>query len=369
MGRVDPMFGGRRSVVLVTFSVAAALALTGIVSAVVSRAGPSSVTASGVPTQVRRSVVWYGTPAAAPRSLHIESTSLNAPSPDEFQISYTNGNFTLVYQRSAGGPVTSQYTLSVRGLAEWNDTAGDGIFEDGAIVAYTSLGTGGFGRYPIQHTETNTTDGIAVNTFRIPSNKGDITLNLTIADGFVSLPSGQTLTPMEAKLTFAITHDMTQPGTRLALDIGLSTDQNVTSGNWSWDDLNEFSSDDRAVNVTNRQGSISSSAFFAWSNSATVNGVVGRVIPMGPRHNDTTGDYDLFLSYPKDASGSLHVDILHDPTMGVVSAAYDSIVHAGPGSPLQFGGDSLVYVASLAGIAAFVAVTALLVARRRRKGL
>ncbi|HYM40528.1 MAG TPA: hypothetical protein VEY12_10400 [Thermoplasmata archaeon] len=320
-----------------------------------------------MPTDVRRSVVWYGVPEGEPRSLHIESASVNAPSPDEYQISYANGSLTLVYQRVAGGPVSSQYTLAIRGLLEWNDTSGDGILEDGSVVAYTPLGPSAFGHYPISHTETSTPAGVNVNSFEIPSNNGEITLSLTIADGFVALPSGQTLTPMEAKLTFVINHEMTSPATRLSLQVGLSTSQRVALNNRSWDDLNDFSSEDRAVNVTSPTGSPPSSAFFAWSNFATVNGVNGTVTPMGPTFNETTGDYNLYLSYPKALSSSLRVQIVHDPTMGIVSAAYDSIIHPAQGSPLQFGGDSVVYSASLAGIAAVVAGTALLVNRRRRK--
>ncbi len=360
------MSARRRSAAFVALSLAAALTLTAVtVAAPGSHPSGTVFATSSPPVNVRRNVTWYGVPIAAPRNLHIESQSIGAAAPDEFQISYADGNFTLVYQRAAGGPITSQYTLSVRGLLEWNESQAEGRPQDGG-VAYSSLGAGAFGKNPIEHTSAVAAGGVQMDSFLILSNRGDVAINLTIADGFVTLPSRQTLTPMEAKLSFEINHTMTTPGTRLALHLGLSTNQKLTLENRSWDDLNDFSSDDRAVNVTS-EGATPSSAFFAWSNSATVNGEVGSVTPSGPAYNDTSGDYDLFLSYAHPSSGSLQLHIVHDPTIGVVSAAYASLLHPGPGSPLPFQSDAAAYAISLAAIAAFVAGTALLVRRRQRK--
>lgn len=360
------MSARRPSNVLITLSLAAALALTALtLVSPGARSSPVSP-ANGLPTDTRRNVTWYGIPITTPRSLHIESQSIGAVTPDEFQITYADGNFTLVYQRVAGGPITSQYTLSVKGLLEWNESQAEGWPQDGA-VAYTDLGAGAFGRFPIQHTAWAGPNGVQLDSFLVASNKGDLTLNLTIADGFVSLPSKQILTPMEAKLSLEINHTMTVPGTRLALHIGLTTTQKITLQNQSWDDVNEFSSDDRAVNVTNQGDAASSSAFFAWSNNATVNNEVGRVVPSGPAQNGTQGDYDLYLSYPKPSSGSLQLSIVHDPTIGVVSEAYLNSLRPTPESPLPFRSDALVYAISLAAIAAVVAATALLVRRRDRK--
>ncbi len=358
----------RRSVVLLSLSLAAALALTAVgVGMTSSRAASSASGVGSASSGVWRSVVWYGVPQSSPRTFHIESTSVNAPSPDEFQITYTSGNFTLVYQRTAGGPITTQYTLTPRAVVEWNDTQANGQIEDGSIVATTGLGPNDFGRYAIQHFQGTQPDGVTTDSFLIVSNQRDVTFNLTIADGFVNLPSGKTLTPMEAKMSVYIDHNMTAANTRLSLQLGISTDQTVLPQNKSWDEEHDFSTDDSSVNVTNDNPSASSSAFFAWSNTATVNGVSGRVIASGPMPNETTGEQDLFLSYPKSLTSATHLTIVHDPTMGVISAAYDSTIHPGPGPVLPFQGDASVYAISLIAIAAFVAGTAILVSRRRPK--
>ncbi len=356
-----------RPAVLMAFSLAAAMGLAGLGAASqVVPASHSAVSTASVPTDVRRNVVWYGVPQAAPRTIHIESTSVNAPSPDEYQITYSAGNFTVVYQRAAGGPITTQYTLSIEGLVEWNDTSGDGQYEPGNDVAYTPLGGNAFGGAPITHSHENVSNGVGVDTFGIASKQGGVTLNLTIADGFVQLPSGQSLTPMEAKLTLEINHTMTSPGTRLSLQISMTTYQKVMLQNQSWDDQNEFSSDDHALNVTNDVQGASSSAFFAWSNTASVNGEPGQVIPTLSA-NETTGNYDLYLTYPA-VTNTLQLQITHDPTLGVVSAAYLSTVHPGPASPTQFAGDAVVYAVSLVAIALLVVGSVLLVSRRRRQG-
>ncbi len=361
---------GRHSVLLLSLCLAASLSLAGFAAASAGTlSSPPAASTSSTPAAAHRNVVWYGVPQASPRNLHIESTSVDTPVQDEFQITYGGGNFTLVYQRTAGGPITTQYTMTPWGLVEWNDTSGDGLFEDGVpIAAYTPLGPAAFGRWPIQHNETTMPGGVHMNSFLIESNKGDLTLNLTIADGFVRLPSGQNLTPMEAKLTFEVNHTMVQSDTRLSLQITISTDQKVALNNQSWDDQYEFSSDDRAINVTNNAGATASSAFFAWSNSASVNGVRGTVVPAGPFDNQTAGSYDLYLTYPRQIDGQLNLSIVHDPTIGVVSAAYLSSLHPGPGPVFPYQGDAILYAVSLASIAVLVAGTAILVRRRRRAG-
>lgn len=360
---------GRRFAVLLSVAVAASVALAGFAAASLrTPSGNPALADTSAPSGLHRNVVWYGVPQLSPRSIHIESTSVDTPVQDEFQITYADGNFTLVYQRAAGGPITTQYTMNVAGLVEWNDTSGDGQFGDGsAVVAYTPLGPGAFGRYPVQHAETVLSDGVSVNSFRMVSNHGDVALNLTIANGFVKLPSGQNLTPMEAKLTLLLNHTMKEAGTRLSLQVMISTNQRIALENRSWDDQNDFTTDDRAINVTNDASASTSSAFFAWSNSAAVDNVTGPVVPTGPTANETfPGSYDLYLTYPQPAAGQLQLSIVHDPTMGVVSAAYLSSLHPGPGPALPFQGDAVLYGASLAGIAVLIAGTAFLVRRRRR---
>lgn len=356
---------GRHSALLLTMAVAATLATAGFV---VAAAGPQPVPAALDGTAAHRNVVWFGVPQAAPRSFHIESTSVGTPVQDEFQITYADGNFTLAYQRVAGGPITTQYTMTPWGLLEWNDTAGEGQFGDGAgIVAYTQLGPPAFGRFPVLHTNMTTADGVAVDSFLVQSNKGDVSLNLTIADGFVHLPSGQNLTPMEAKLTLEVNHTMTRSDTRLSLQIAITTDQKVSLENQSWDDVYDFSSDDRALNVSSDSAVNPSAAFFAWSNTASVNGVLGPVVP-SVQTNETSGSHDLYLTYPQQAPGQLQLQIIHDPTIGVVSAAYLSSLHPPPPPPLGFAADAVVYAVSLAGIAVLVAGSVYLVRRRRRAG-
>ncbi len=322
-------------------------------------------TSSSVPSTARRSVqVWL--PGPQPHEFGINSVSIGAPVTDEFQITYRQGTFTLDYERVAGGPVTSSYSVTLQGLAEWHNS-GDGEFSPGEVVAYTPLGPAAFGNRTVLHTES-TVSGVVVDTFQIESNDGSVGMTLTISQGFVSAGSGW-LTPMEAELNLAINHMMSESDTLLALQVGISTPQGLRMQNQSWDDQHDFAQNERSINVTNDSVSALSSTFFAWSNQATVNGQVGAVLASGPLLNETTGGYDVYLTYPRFnlASGSNEMDVEHDPTMGVVSAAYASLpqgpVPTGPGIQA----DVAVYAVSLVAVAALVGGTAYLQHRRRRK--
>ena len=323
-----------------------------------------------VADQARRSVVWIDYPANSPAAFRIDSASVNAPVQDDFQITYNHGSFSLDYEQKAGGPVTSQFTVTVAGLVEWVPS-GDGQFSDGTVIAYTSLGASAFGKVPIVHNQTTAPDGVVVHAFLVQSNTMDITVNLTISEGFVTLPSGSTLTPMEAELTFQLNHLMNRTGTRLSLQLSLTSTtpgQQFILANRSWDDEHAFSQDERAVNVTNDSGSIPSSAWFAWSNHAEVNGQSSPVDVAGPEVNETTGGYDLYLSYPRVVAGTNpdQMDIVHDPSLGVVSAAYQSILEH-PSTPTGIQPDIPLYAATMAAMAALVAGTVLLARRQRRE--
>ncbi len=367
------MLRARRSAVVLALSIASVLVLTASVQAAAISGSSHPVLADDVATQARRSIVWVGTPVVSPHAFRINSVSLNAPSPDAFQITYQDGTFTLDYERVEGGGITSHYALTLAGLVEWNGSLGGGPLDESARVAYTPLGAVGFGALPIVHTQTLTTNGIEADSFLVVSNSEEVKVNLTIAQGFVQLPSGDTLTPMEAKLTFEIDHVMSRPGTRLSLQLNVDTSfgatQRVSLDNQSWDDENHFSSDERALNVTNDSGSSPSSAFFAWSNSATVNGQAGTVDVAGPEVNETAGGRDLYLMYPTGPAlaNPFEITVVHDPTIGVVSAAYASILGGVTTPVLPFQADALIYAVSLVAVAALIGGTAILARRRHRE--
>lgn len=346
------------------------LSAAAAVGAPATAASGRAMLPQGAAEQVNRSVEWNLFPDASPAALWLVSTSVNAPTPDEFKITYNHGSFSLAYERTAGGPVTSQFTVTVAGVYEWIPT-GDGHFSDGTVVAYTPMGAPAFGRVPIVHFESTAPNGILVHSFVIASNAGDLTMNLTISQGFTTLPSGSTLTPMEAELTFELTHLMNRTDTRLSLQLSLTTTtpgQSFSFANRSWDEEHQFAPDESSVNVTNDSLHPASSAWFAWSDRAQVNGQQVQVDATGPEINDTTGGYDLYLSYPRVLSGSNpdQVDIVHDPSLGVVSAAYQSIVNA-PGSTPPIQPDVVLYVGTVGAMVALVAGTVLF-ARRQRRG-
>jgi len=352
-----------RSHTLIALAASAALVLAAGLT--LAAAGPL-VHSETAPT-VQRQVVWLGSPSqSAPRAIRISSESVGAPSPDAFQITYADGSFSLEYQRQANGSVTSDFNLTLRNLVEWNDTNENGIADDGIVEVAAPLGSIGFGNLPIRHSLSSSSDGGDVHSFLIPSNDQKVQLNLTIGERFVPISSQQRLTPMEAKLTIDIQHHFVHPGWNLGLEIGISTTNNVTLEDTSWDDEHEFSDDDRSLNVTNDSSPEASTTFFAWANTASVNGQDRPVTVTGPEENESNpGYYDMVLAYPVSSElPAADVRVVHDPTLGVVSVAYESLKNLPIGDP-NLHPDVPLYAASLALVAGLVAATIILASRRR----
>ncbi len=330
---------------------------------------PISAETSG---PIKRAVAWAGylNDSQGPR-FRLSSVSVGAPSPDEFQIAYANGSFTLDYENEAGGPVTASYGITLKNLLEWNDRNSNGLIDDGTAVNVTPLESFAFGGRPISHTQSTTANGTIVHSFVITSNNFvfsntvAMTLTLTIADGFVTLADNQVLTPMEAKLTIQFVQILALLSDRVALQIGVSTGNRVELENESWDEANHFRSDERALNVTNGSGAAGSAAFFSWSNAASVNGQTAAVTATVAA-NATDGGEDLFLAYPNAPPTSVgpRLVVAHDPSMGVVSSAYESTTHVPSIPSLQ--GDAALYVVTAVAVGGLVTATAYLVRRRTR---
>jgi hypothetical protein len=321
---------------------------------------------------IKRAVAWVGylNDTTAPR-FRINSVSVGAPHPDEFQIAYANGSFSLDYESLAGGPVTASYGITLKSLLEWNDLNSNGRIDDGTAVNVTPLGSVAFGARPISHTQWTTANGTVVHSFVIASNNivlgntVEMSVTLTISEGLVTLSSNQVLTPMEAKLTIQFVQNLALPTDRVALKLGVNTGNRLELENESWDETNQFHSDERALNVTNVSGVTSSSAFFSWSNEASVNGQFAAVTSYLVA-NLTQGGQDLYLAYPNPPPASLgsRVIIKHDPSMGVVSSAYESVTQI-PSTP-TLAGDLLLYLATAAAVAGLVVATAYRMRRRTR---
>lgn len=321
---------------------------------------------------ITRNVVWVGylNDTASPR-FRLSSLSVGAPHPDEFQIYYANGSFALDYESQAGGAVTASYGLTLKNLLEWNDLNSNGRIDDGTAVNVTRLGSEAFAGRSISHSQWTTANGTVVHSFAITtnnfvfSNTVAMTVTLMIAEGFVTLPDNQLLTPMEAKLTIRFVQNLALPSNRVALQLGINTGNRLALANESWDEENHFHSDERALNVTNVSGSPGSAAFFSWSNAASVNGQSASVVA-SLAGNLSYGGQDLLLAYPNAPPTSIgsQVVVVHDPAMGIVSSAYASTASLPSIPTLQ--GDALLYIVTAVAVGGLVAATAYIVRRRTR---
>lgn len=340
-------------------------------SALVIAAGPAAATDvdqdridDALELVAERNVVYRGTPNIAPVSMRVSSQSVGSPTQDWFRVQYEAGEFGVEYVReSSMGLVTSFFTLELRNLVEWSDENADGILQDSEILSTRTLGSSAFGGKPIEHWGNASEDGGVVHTIQITSAANDVILVLTIAKRFYRISAKHTLTPMEMKIDVTIDHVLAYPGARLGLGVRLETDFDVAYESRSWADANGFSQDESAVNVTAGRDPDLAAVFFSWANNATVDGVSGRVTVMGPAQDFESSAYDMVLAYPPGTNPN-RVLVHHDPSLGVVSAAYGSILNPPP-PPLV--PNALLYAASLAGVGAIVAGTMFFANRRRRK--
>src|SRR5207249_37273 len=113
----------------------------------------------------------------------------------------------------------------------------------------------------------------------------------------------------------------------------------------------EFAQGEAGINVTGGPAASPATVFFSWSKSAIAD---GHEIPVS-YSNFSTGDpnsYEVYLAYPLAGARS-PVTLVHDPVLGVDSAAYKGVVTRPP----ELQGDLVLYAGSLAAAVILVALT------------
>ena len=353
------------------YSWAAALAATSMLVLASSGARADGTDHDGdivpddVEAKTQRAVLTEVYPSPAPWGLSILSQSSGAPVDDKFRIKYEDGGFEMRYFRNASSGPYTEYGVQLRNLIEWVDENADGRLQEPEIVASLTLGSSAFENGSILYSGAPSTDGGHVDVFIVRGRAGEssqVDLILTVAERFLRLTPDRILTPMEVKLDVYVNHTLERAGARVGLELAMDTDSS-NEMSWdepTWDAQHGFSKDESWINVTNAdQGS---TMFFSWANTAVVDDVEGAVtLDSHVTLEGSERSYDLILLYPAGASGS--VRIVHDPTFGVVSTAYEGILNLPPEPRLV--GDLSLYTLSLAGIAAVLASTVLLARRRR----
>ncbi len=349
-----------RQVVLAAAAAGAAALLIGSTLAVLTlRPADADSDGDGIPDSVEAATQRNVVAASAGDEFTIQSRLASAPFSDQFQVSYEAGTFFVSYERARGSD--SSYQLELRNLVEWIDRNRNNRIDPGETVGITSsLGTTAFANAPVTKSQVESADGGLVTELSIRSTTVNMTLNVTVAERFLRLSSTRVLTPMEVKLDLTVDRVTVSPGASLGLDVRINTTQRLEYGNRSWDDVNQFAQGEAGINVTGGPALSPATVFFSWSKSAFAD---GREIPV-TYSNVSTGDpnsYELYLAYPMTA-GQSQVKLVHDPVLGVDSAAYQGVVTRPP----ELQGDLVLYAASLAAAVFLIALT-LVVADRRRK--
>ena len=349
-----------RQVVLAAAAAGAAALLIGSALAVLTlRPADADADRDGIPDSIEAATQRNVVAVPAGNKFTIQSRLASAPFSDQFNVSYDAGTFSVSYERARGSD--SSYQLELRNLVEWVDRNGNSRIDPGETVGITSsLGTA-FADAPVTKTQVDSADGGLVTELSIRSSTVNITLNVTVAERFMRLSSTRVLTPMEVKLDLTIDRVTVSPGASLGLDVRINTTKRLEYGDRSWDDVNRFTEGEAGINVTGGPTLSPATVFFSWSKSAFAD---AREIPV-TYSTVSTGDpnsYELYLAYPM-TTGQSTVKLVHDPVLGVDSAAYEGIVTRPP----ELQGDLVLYAGSLIAAVFLIAVTMIVADRRRKK--
>lgn len=276
---------------------------------------------------------------------------------DQFRVSYEAGKFEVWYRGTAGTEVA--YELEFRRLIEWVDSNQNGKIDDRSEIVYESdLGSAAFGGVPILASHRTNPDGGQLHTFIAPSTLGDVILTLSVGERFTRLSNQRILTPMELKIDVAVDRTFSSASVNLGIELRLETEGRVEFGQASWASLHGFASSEASLNITGGTQDHPAVAFFSWAKTALAN---GRAIPVNVTHTSVDErTNELYFAYPMVALGfPSRIQLLHDPSIGVESP----LVIVNPAAPR---GDVLLYVLSVAGVAAVV-VSTVVVARWRSR--
>ena len=350
-----------RQVVLAAAAAGAAALLIGSTLAVLTlRPAVVDSDGDGVPDSVEAATQRTVVAATAGDTFTIVSRLASAPYQDQFEVSYKAGTFVVTYERARGSD--SAYQLELRNLVEWKDLNQNNRIDPGETVGVgTALGTTAFANAPVTKAQVDSADGGHVTELSIRSTTANMTLNVTVAERFMRLSSTRVLTPMEVKLDLTVDRATLAAGYGLGLDVRINTTKQIEFNNRSWDDVNEFAEGEAGLNVTGGPPTSPATVFFSWSKSAIAD---GREIPVTYTNISTVSpnSYELYLAYPISGSGS-RVKLVHDPVLGVDSAAYEGVVARTP----ELQGDLVLYAASLAAAVFLIALTLIVADRRRKK--
>ncbi len=343
--------------IVVAFAASAAVAL--LLASTLAVADGNDADGDGVPDSLEAATQRTVAATASGDEFNISSRLGDGRIEDAFEVSYKAGTFEVWYERT-GGQIGS-YELQIRNLVEWMDTNGNGRIDAAdQVYASTVLGGDAFGNVPILRSNTSNADGGRVYNFVIRSTGGEVTLNVTVAQRFMRLSPNRVLTPMEVKMDIMIDHTITHPGASVGLEMRMDTDGSVQSDERSWDDTNGFAKDEGSLSIARGPAGESTTVFFGWSKTATANGVT---IPVSLTSAALDPEsYDVYFAYPME-SPQTRVAIVHDPTLGVDSAAYRDILAQTP----ELRGDLPLYAGSVAVVALLVTLTIFVAGRRKKR--
>jgi hypothetical protein len=288
-----------------------------------------------------RAVSGRALPADEPQALYVVSTAPGAPSPDAFEVDWTQGVLTVSYRSDPSGPVATHLALAFQALVEFRDGNADGLFSREETVRTVALPEGPHAAGELEEIEL--LDG--GQKLRFETGVGPVSVTIEVASTYTPAPAGRALAPTEVAMQVSAEgYLQKEVGTRLALEADLSVTPHTSLG--------VLGSPSNGGSQNALEGvtfvSADESMYLAWDGP----GVEGDVtIPQ-----DDDEPWPLTVVMPESGSALLRV--------GVVSGAMvDPGGQIPPPTSTPDGTSGVVFVVTLAAVAALVGGTAF--ARRR----
>jgi hypothetical protein len=311
---------------------------------------------NGIPDSLEESTARNVLLHASTDGFFIHSKSIGAAQDDAFEVSCTQGLFTVGYARVAGEPDNVSYTLEFKSLAEVI------LLPSGAVADRVGDPVDLSPGFTIEAIRTTASDGTVLSGFKATTDSGLFTVRVWSAERFARVGDGL-VSPAEVKIDLEIRGWMFQRAdTGLALGMEIWSPAGAPEVNGTSQDAEHgWASNESQVNVV----SGGDTAFFSWSRSAVVGTVnpIRRPVYATSVEQETGTEYAMSLVYDLGPHpvGNAATVVAHDPKMGAVSQAFWSIWNQP--APLQ--PNVALYTVGIVVMAAAVGVTVIAVRRRR----
>lgn len=243
-------------------------------------------------------------------SVEIESKKdLNDSASNAFEVEFSaeekvEMKLTYKEERATNNSEMEQelsYEVETEALIEYNDSNGNGVYDDGETVSRYDLQDASF--RPIGYTTEQTQNNVTDHVITARTEDGVFEMTLHVTGSFAEL-GATTVEPTEVKVDIGIhNYPFESEDSQISLRTKVTTERET--------EREDEDSDETETGISIPAQDVT--GFFTWKRTAVVDGETQQVnATIRPR--EETGEQTILLSYPQGER------IIHDPRVGFRSA-------------------------------------------------